>query len=93
MLILTKSIFALMIGFLTAVVLGLILVPALRKLKVRQRISVFVGDNHKKKEGTPTMGGLIFILSTLITIGVLLLTGKIEYTNNLGIVLIIFVGN
>ena len=92
MLILTKSIFALMIGFLIAVVLGLILVPLLKRLNVGQRISVFVGDNHKKKEGTPTMGGLIFILSTLITIGVLLLTNKIEYTNNLGIVLIIFVG-
>lgn len=92
MLILTKSVFALMIGFLTSVVLGLILIPALKKLNVGQRISVFVGENHKKKEGTPTMGGLIFILSTLITTVFLLITGKMEYTNNLGIVLIVFIG-
>lgn len=89
---LTKTIFAIMIGFLTSAVLGLILVPVLKKLNVGQRISVFVGENHKKKEGTPTMGGLIFILSTLITTGFLLITKRIEYTSNLGIVLLVFVG-
>ena len=63
-LLLTKSIFAIMIGFLCSVVLGLILIPLLKKLNVGQRISIFVGDNHRKKEGTPTMGGLIFIIPT-----------------------------
>ncbi len=92
MLILTKSMFAIMIGFLGAVVLGLFLVPALKKLKVGQRISVFVGENHKKKEGTPTMGGLIFILPTLLATLFLLVTKKITYTSNLGIVLIVFIG-
>ena len=92
MLILTKSIFALMIGFLTSVVIGLIFIPVLKRLNVGQRISVFVGDNHKKKEGTPTMGGIIFILATLITTFILIITKKIDYTNNLGIVLIVFVG-
>ena len=92
MLILTKSIFALMIGFLTSTVLGLIIVPALKKFNVGQRISVFVGESHKKKEGTPTMGGLIFIIGTLLTTLFLLLTNKIEYTNNLGIALIVFIG-
>ena len=92
MLILTKSIFALMIGFLTSTVLGLIIVPALRKLNVGQRISVFVGESHKKKEGTPTMGGLIFIIGTLLTTLFLLITNKIMYTTNLGIALVVFVG-
>ena len=92
MLILTKSMFAIMIGFLGAVVLGLFLVPALKKLKVGQRISIFVGENHKKKEGTPTMGGLIFILPTLLATLFLLVTKKITYTSNLGIVLIVFIG-
>lgn len=92
MLILTKSIFAIMIGFLCSVMLGLILIPALKKLNVGQRISIFVGENHRKKEGTPTMGGLIFIISTLLTTFILLITGKMEYTTNLGIVLVVFVG-
>ena len=92
MLLLTKAVFAIMIGFLGAVILGLILIPALKKLKVGQRISIFVGDNHKKKEGTPTMGGLIFIIPTLLATLLLIATQKIELTTNLGIILLVFTG-
>ena len=92
MLLLTKAIFAVMIGFLCSSVLGLLLVPLLRKMNIRQKISIFVGETHRKKEGTPTMGGLIFIVPTvLISLG-LILTGKVAYTSNLGIVLLVFVG-
>ena len=92
MLLLTKAVFAIMIGFLFSVVLGLILLPLLRKLKVGQRISSYVGYSHRQKEGTPTMGGLIFIIPTvLITLG-LLITDKIPYSDNLAIVLVVFLG-
>lgn len=92
MLLLTKAVFAIMIGFLFSVVLGLILLPLLRKLKVGQRISSYVGYSHRQKEGTPTMGGLIFIIPTvLITIG-LLITDKIPYSDNIAIVLVVFLG-
>lgn len=91
-LLLTKSIFAIMIGFLTSVVLGLIMIPLLKKMNVGQRISIFVGNSHKKKEGTPTMGGLIFIIATFITTFILLVTNKIEFTNNLRIILLVFFG-
>jgi len=90
MLMLTKSILAMGLGFVTSVILGLVLIPMLKKLKVGQRISVFVGDSHRQKEGTPTMGGLIFIGATLITALILLITKKMEYTTNLGIVLLVF---
>ena len=92
MLLLTKAVFAVMLGFLFSAGLGLILVPLLKKLKVGQRISVFVGESHRKKEGTPTMGGLIFILPTVLIILGLLLTHKIPYSDNLTIVLIVFCG-
>ena len=92
MLLLTKAVFAIMIGFLFSVVLGLILLPLLRKLKVGQRISSYVRYSHRQKEGTPTMGGLIFIIPTvLITIG-LLITDKIPYSDNIAIVLVVFLG-
>ena len=91
-LLLTKAVFAIMIGFLGALVLGVVLIPILKNLKIGQRISVFVGDNHRKKEGTPTFGGLIFIIPTLITTVILLCAGKIEFTTNLGIILLVFVG-
>lgn len=92
MLLLTKSMFAIMIGFLGSAVLGYLLIPVLKRLKVGQRISIYVGENHKKKEGTPTMGGFIFILPTLLATFFLLLTGKMSYTSNLGIVLVVFTG-
>ena len=92
MLLLTKAIFAVMIGFLLSSVLGLILVPLLRKIKVQQKISVFVAESHRKKDGTPTMGGLIFIVPTVVATLGLLITGKIPYTSNLGIVLLVFIG-
>ena len=70
MLLLTKAIFAIMIGFLFSAILGLILVPIFRKMRIGQKISIFVGEAHRKKEGTPTFGGLIFIIPTIVaTIG------------------------
>lgn len=92
MLLLTKAIFAIMIGFLCSSILGLILVPMLKKMHIGQKISVFVGENHRKKEGTPTMGGLIFIIPTVVISLGLILTKKIPYTSNLGIVLLVFIG-
>ena len=50
MLLLTKAIFAIMIGFLSSTVLGLFLIPILKKFRIGQKISIFVGDSHRKKE-------------------------------------------
>lgn len=91
-LLLTKSIFAIMIGFLSSVIFGLFLVPFLKRIKVGQRISEYVGESHKRKAGTPTMGGLIFIIPTLLTTFLLLITDKIKMTSNLGIILLVFIG-
>ena len=92
MLLLTKAIVAIMLGFLMSTGLGLILIPCLKKLRIGQKISIFVGETHRKKEGTPNMGGLIFILPTIIATIALVLMGKIPYTSNLGIVLLVFLG-
>lgn len=92
MLILAKSILAMMIGFILSILIGFLLVPFLRKKKIGQTISVFLKNKHKEKDGIPTMGGLIFILSTLITIFLLFITNKIEYTTNLFIILFVFIG-
>lgn len=92
MLLLTKAIFAIMVGFIASAILGLFLVPCLKKLHLGQKISIFVGESHRKKEGTPTMGGLIFIVPTIIATVALVLMGKVSYTSNLGIVLLVFLG-
>ena len=92
MLLLTKAIFAIMIGFLSSTILGLIMLPILRKMHVGQKISIFVGEAHRKKEGTPTMGGLIFILPTIIATLFLIFTDRIHFSSILGIVLLVFIG-
>ena len=92
MLLLTKAIVAIMIGFLSSTILGLIMLPILKRFRLGQKISVFVGEAHRKKEGTPTMGGLIFILPTVVATLGLIITDKISYTSNLGIVLLVFIG-
>ena len=92
MLILAKAILAMMIGFISSIIIGFVLIPFLKKKKVGQTVSVFLKNKHKEKDGIPTMGGLIFIFSTLITIILLLVTNKIEYTTNLFIILFVFVG-
>ena len=78
-LLLTKSVFAIMIGFLFAIVLGLIIIPIFKRRRIGQNISSFVGEAHQKKAGTPTMGGLIFVIPTVLITAVLVLTDKIDF--------------
>ncbi len=91
MLTLTKVIVSIMIGFVTSVVFGWFLILFLKKINFRQKISRYVGEAHQKKSGTPTMGGLIFIVPTLLTVIILLITKKLEFTYDLVIVLFVFV--
>jgi phospho-N-acetylmuramoyl-pentapeptide-transferase len=91
MYVLTKSVLALMIGFIVASVFGLFFVPFMKKKKLGQVTSKFV-KQHKAKSGTPTLGGLIFIISTIITIAALVLTKKMALSTNLIIVLFVFFG-
>ena len=92
MLLLTKAIFAIMIGFFSSTILGLFVIPILKKLRIGQKISIFVGDIHRKKEGTPTMGGIIFIIPTVLATIALIAMNKLTYSSNLGIVLLVFIG-
>ena len=91
MLILAKAMLAMMIGFVTSVVAGLIFIPFLKKLNVKQNVSIFLRGRHKEKNGTPTMGGLIFIIPTILSILILLLMGKIDFSENLFIVMFVFI--
>ena len=58
----------LLLSFVASVVLSLIIVPILRKLKVGQIERTEGPQSHLKKQGTPTMGGIIMIL-VIIAIG------------------------
>ena len=55
------------IAFLISAVSGPILIPILRKLKFGQQILEIGPKWHESKNGTPTMGGIIFIAAIFIT--------------------------
>jgi len=60
-----------LLAFACAMAIGLVLIPLLipllRRLKFGQQILVQDGPSwHKNKQGTPTMGGIAFIVSTVI---------------------------
>ncbi len=91
MLILAKAAMALMLGFVLSIITGVILIPLLRKLHFGQNVSLTLGERHLKKNGTPTIGGLIFIIPTIISLLLLWFRGSIEMTSNLMIVLFVFI--
>lgn len=91
MLILAKAAMALMLGFVLSIITGVILIPLLRKLHFGQSVSLTLGERHLKKNGTPTIGGLIFIIPTIISLLLLWFRGSIEMTSNLMIVLFVFI--
>lgn len=92
MLILAKAMLALMMGFILSIISGLIIIPILKKMKAKQNVSVFLKERHKGKDGTPTMGGFIFIIPTLVAISLLCMLNKLEITNNLILILFVFIG-
>lgn len=56
-----------LISFAISAAAGPIVIPILRKLKVGQTVRDDGPQTHLKKNGTPTMGGVIFLLAVLIT--------------------------
>ncbi len=64
---LTPAIIALAIAFLLSWGLGYVLIPFLHKLKFGQNILTDIGPKwHAKKQGTPTMGGIMFIIGITV---------------------------
>ena len=64
----SKIAIGLVLSFVITIVLGPIIIPMLTKLKFGQNIRKEGPQSHLKKAGTPTIGGLIFIISTLIVV-------------------------
>ncbi|MGZ3498964.1 MAG: phospho-N-acetylmuramoyl-pentapeptide-transferase [Vulcanimicrobiaceae bacterium] len=62
----TLAIFAhIAIGFAIALVAGTALLPLLRKFQFRQHAYEDAPQTHQVKSGTPTMGGIVFVLALL----------------------------
>ncbi len=59
-----------MIAFAIALLLGPRTIEFLRVLKFGQNINEDAPERHQQKQGTPTMGGLLLVLSLLLTLGI-----------------------
>ena len=62
------TIYATIVSCVIVLLLGIVVIPALRVFKFGQSIREEGPQSHLKKSGTPTMGGIMFILSTAITV-------------------------
>lgn len=56
-----------LISFAISVALGPVIIPFLRKLKMGQTERTEGVQSHLKKAGTPTMGGVIFLIAVVVT--------------------------
>lgn len=83
--------FTILMGFLITALLSPIFIPFLRRLKFGQSIREEGPKSHQKKTGTPTMGGIVILLSIIVT--TLVMTGKLfEPTVKTYLLLLVTVG-
>ena len=86
----------LLASFGVALVLGIIVLPILRKLKVSQQERTEGPKSHLAKKGTPTMGGIISIIAiTILSVGVMIFyykNGQIDVVKRLVPLLIATIG-
>jgi len=82
--------------FIISVICGLITIPILKKLKVGQIERDDGPASHLKKQGTPTMGGVIMLIATIVAIAIvytyLHLTGNQNIAQKLLPMLLITIG-
>ena len=84
------------LAFIIAIILGFIIIPILRKLKVGQIERDDGPQSHLKKQGTPTMGGIIMIIAMILMVTgayiFLSVQGQNETANRLIPMLILTIG-
>lgn len=61
------SIMSVIISFAISALLGPIIIPFLRRLKVGQTVRDDGPQSHLKKTGTPTMGGILILIGVVVT--------------------------
>lgn len=63
-----RILLAALTAFVISAVVGWFLIPALRALHAGQSIKEIGPNWHKNKEGTPTMGGIMFIIAVIVVV-------------------------
>ena len=66
-----RIVIGVILGFAAAALGGKVLIPFLRRMKAGQSIKEIGPTWHMSKQGTPTMGGLMFIIAAAAVTAVL----------------------
>ena len=86
----------LIIAFVVTIILSIMIIPVLRKLKVGQIEREEGPQSHLKKQGTPTMGGIIMILAMVLVVTgtyiFLIMQSKNDIANKLIPILVLTIG-
>ena len=61
------SIKILIATFIIATIVGIFVIPVLKRLKIKQSEREDGPESHLNKQGTPTMGGVIMIIAVIIS--------------------------
>ena len=84
------------VAFIVSIIMGFIIIPILKKRKVGQIERDDGPQSHLKKQGTPTMGGIIIIITmTLVVIGTytyLSIIGETDLAHRLLPILLLTIG-
>ena len=91
MIFLIKSIIIMLCSLILSIIFGIVLIPILKNKNASQRLSEYLSERHKSKLGTPTMGGLIFIVPTIFILLCMVIFNKINLTSSLINLLITFI--
>lgn len=89
---LIKSVISVLVGFIFSSIFGFFIIPLLKKFKLSQTLNRYLQRAHHSKSGTPTMGGIIFIVPSLIIIIIFIILNKIKMSYSLIIILFTFLG-
>ena len=85
-----EIIFPILLAFIITVILSPIFIPLLRRLKFGQSIREEGPKSHQAKTGTPTLGGIMIVLSILITASTMALKYATLNTEILSLLFVLF---
>lgn len=84
-----SMLWALLIAFFVTLLIGPLVIRGLRRLKVGQNVYELAPEEHKKKQGMPTMGGLMF-MAVSIVVAFVLRSGPFAIATDLLLVVVVF---
>lgn len=84
-----RMVWAVLLSFAVTLSMGPFAIRALRKLKFGQTIYELVPESHQLKQGTPTMGGILFFIVT-VAVALVLRVGTLAIKTDFMLALITF---